>query len=279
MAELPEFAADDTLAVVDVSGFVHRFFHGSKGRNERSPGEMFAAMVGGLLTNHAPARLALAEDNAAPTFRHALAPGVYKAERRSSTSQGGYDREAVVEELGLATHLCRQQFGVRSFTVPGFEADDIVATLATWGLEEGLRVVVLGFDKDLMQLVNGSTTMWNAKEDVTGPAEVVEKLGVKPEQVVDYLSITGDKSDNVPGVFGVGPVNAAKVLEAFGTINAALDSAEGGLGAHPFWKANPRVWSRLAGGRPSVDLAKRLVRLRFDVPLDLTDLDALRVGP
>lgn len=268
MDQLPEYGSKDTLYIIDLSGFVHRFFHVGPswaGRN-------FAEMLKKLLERRGPSHVAIAEDLPFPTFRHELTQ-TYKATRADRPVA---EKVAVLEQLRIAGELADDVYGVKRLAAKGFEADDVIATVTAQAVEEGLQVVIMALDKDMMQLIGTYACMWDGKDKVTGAAGVMEKFGVTPRQVVDYLSMVGDSSDNVPGVWGCGPVAAVKVLKTFGTLDAALSSAEVGRDDNEFWKANPKVWSRIAGARPAVEAARRLVRLRTDVPLVFA-MDELRV--
>lgn len=272
MTVLPDYADPDTLFLVDLSGFVYRFWHvgpAFAGRN-------FAGMLEKIITLRGPARLAIAEDTVFPTFRHDLAGGTYKANRPEKSWN---DRASQLEQLRIAGDLAEDVYGVKRFSMKGFEADDVLATLATWGAEEGLKVVILALDKDMMQLVSPSTIMWDGKGPPLGLPEVKTKLGVTPAQVVDYLTIVGDTCDNVSGIKGIGEKGAVALLERFGRLDVALNEAnetgEGRGANHPFFAGKPALWAKLVGSRAEAERARALVTLRKDVPLKLTSLDEL----
>jgi DNA polymerase I len=270
--KLPEFNDPDTLFLVDLDCWIHQFFHVGPNFAARN----FIAKIEKIVRSRAPARMLVACDNPWPTFRHRLLEGQAREYKGNRSDRGGTERAAVLEQLRLAREYL-DKLGIKHTTVEGFESDDIIATAAAWGEEEGLKVVILAVDKDMCQLVNASTVMWDGKEKLWDEAGVFERLKVKPRQVVDYQAMVGDATDNVAGIKNVGPESALKVLEAFGTLDNALASASRGRDDCAFWLANGRVWSALAGARPQAELMKKLVRLRYDVPLKLDTLDDLRV--
>jgi DNA polymerase-1 len=257
------------LCVFDLNGLVHRAYHGQP----QNAGRLACDWVAKVIRERSPTHVAAAADRPFPTFRHELAPTYKQTKARMPE---GPERVQVQEQLRIAEEMLEDVLGVRTFAVRGYEGDDIVASLATLGERAGLEVLVVARDKDFCQLVTETTRLldWTSGA-IVGPEEVVEKHGVAPEQFVDYLSIVGDSSDNVPGVYGCGPQAAVKVLTAFTSLKKALESAEAGRDAHPFWLANGKVWSRLAGGREAASLAWRLVKLAVDVDLGVA-VDELR---
>jgi DNA polymerase-1 len=270
---LPDFNDPRTLYVVDLSALVHRFWHIGPAFAARN----FLTLMQKMIALRGPARLAIAEDNVWPTFRHELRAD-YKAKRKKHES--GADRASKLEQLRIAGEMAEDMLGARRFNVQGFEGDDVIASLASWGVEEGLKVVLIAVDKDIMQLVSRHVVMWDGKANgfAVGPAQVFEKLGVEPNQVVDYLAMVGDK-DEVPGLPGIGPVGAKDILHAFTTLDRALDEAhaEGpARGAnHPFFERRPKLWAKLVGSRKDAALAQKLARLRHDVPLGIASIDDL----
>jgi len=272
MTELPEFNDPESFYIIDLSCWVHRFWHAAPSYAARN----FAGMLEKIINLQGPARLAIAEDNAWPTFRHELLQE-YKANRASK--QTNDERISKLEQLNKADAFAEDVYGVRRLWAKGFEADDVVATLATWGAEEGLKVVIVATDKDFMQLVRPGVVMWDGKGPALGIEHVQEKLGVSPVQVTDYLAIVGDKTDNLGGIRGIGEKGAQEILARFGRLDVALHVAnEQGpeTGAnHPFFVSRPKLWAKLVASQPQVDLMRKLVRLVRDVPLPIESLDEL----
>ncbi|MGB5138709.1 MAG: 5'-3' exonuclease H3TH domain-containing protein, partial [Candidatus Zixiibacteriota bacterium] len=182
----------------------------------------FAATLMRILTKERPSHLAVVLDTKEPSFRHDMY-GQYKANRATMPDE-------MVEQLPRLDNLL-DTMKVAHLRQPGFEADDIIATLTKKAEAAGWEVVVVTSDKDLMQLVNDKTKIWNLKklseEGEWYDREAVKgKMGVYPEQIVDLLALMGDTSDNIPGVEGVGPKTAVKLISEYGSFDAVLANAE-----------------------------------------------------
>jgi DNA polymerase-1 len=188
------------------------------------------------LTDHAPTHIAVAFDASMESFRNQLFPE-YKAQR-----------DEVPDDLEPQWGFCTdatEALGVPAIEAEGYEADDVIGTLATRLADQGCRVVVVSTDKDLAQLVreDGSVTMFDMAKEIPVDADGVRaKFGVDPAQIPDFLGIVGDAVDNLPGVPGVGPKGAAAALGAFGRIEDV--------------PADPQAWSAV-----KVRGAKRLAAL------------------
>jgi len=167
-----------------------------------------------------------------------------------------------LKELLGALHVATAEF-------PKYEADDVIATLAARATARGIHTVVVTTDKDLLQIVDGSTAVWNPSKELTVDAGgVKEFFGVEAGQVVDVLSLWGDPSDNVPGVPGVGEKTAKSLIQEFGSLDALLDRLD--------QVKNPRVREKIAQNRDLLELSRRLVTVRRDLPVEL-DLDRFAV--
>jgi len=224
-----------------------------------------------LLERRRPDYLAWVQD-VGESFRHRTYPA-YKATREKLGAELQQDFDRSVERIAQILDA----FGVRVIGVEGYEADDVIGTLATAATARGLQAVIVSGDKDFYQLIRPGIALLNPGRG--GPAAVEEhwvdvsnaseRLGVPPERVVDYLALVGDSSDNVPGVKGVGEKTALELLNTFGDLDAILAGAERISGK----RAREAV-------RQHADLARlsrELVTIRRDVPLPL-DLEALRLG-
>ena len=225
-----------------------------------------------LLDRRRPDYLAWVHDMGV-SFRHETYPE-YKATREKLTAELQQDFDRSVERI----EQLLDAFGVPVVGVEGYEADDVIGTLATAGAARGLQVVIVSGDKDFYQLIAPGIALLNPGRG--GPAAVEEhwvdetnardRLGVPPERVVDYLALVGDSSDNVPGVKGVGEKTALELLKTFGDLDAILANADKISGK----RAREAV-------RQHADLARlsrALVTIRRDVLLTL-ELDAWRVRP
>jgi DNA polymerase-1 len=268
-AALPPAGAGDVLYLVDLSGYVFRAYHAlpplSSSRGEPTHAVLGTVnMLQKIVSERRPHMFALAMDSKGPTFRHALDPR-YKATRPPPPPDLSAQMSRV-EQIARA-------YDVAIFQREGLEADDLIAAVTARALAEGWRVVIVSADKDLMQLVRDGddrVVLWDSMRDrVFGPAEVREKLGVPPSLVRDYLALTGDTSDNVPGVPGVGPKTAVDLLTQFGS----FDGIYAGLGA----VKRPKLRDSLRDHEADARLSQRLVTLDASAPIEWVH-DRLRWG-
>jgi DNA polymerase-1 len=257
---MPSAGADDVFYLVDLSGYVFRAYHALPPLSN-SRGEPTHAVLGTVnmllkvIVERRPHMLAFAMDSKGPTFRHALDPR-YKATRPPPPPDLSQQMSRVAQIVRAYAAACFQR--------DGFEADDLIAAATQRALDDGRRVVIVSADKDLMQLVRDEddrVMLWDSMRDkVYGPREVREKLGVPPSLVRDYLALTGDTSDNVPGVPGIGPKTAADLLAQFGSmesIYASLDKV-----------ARPKLKESLRTHEADARLSQTLVTLDASVPID-----------
>jgi len=184
----------------------------------------FTNMLLKVVREHAPDHLAVIFDAKGPTFRKEIYPE-YKANRSAMP-------EDLVPQIPLIKELVRA-FNMPALEVPGFEADDIIATLARRFEAQGLAITVVTGDKDLMQIVSERVRLLDTMKDkISGLAEVAERFGGTPDKVIEVQALAGDSSDNVPGVPGVGEKTAVKLINEFGTVEnllANLDQVKGKL--------------------------------------------------
>ncbi len=253
-----------TLFLVDAHGYLHRAYHALPPLTN-SKGEPvgalfgFARMLTKILRRHRPDRLVVCFDDAAPTFRH-KAYGDYKAHRKEID-------DALKFQLPLARSLV-DAWGLPSAVLPGYEADDVIATLAERGKQAGYEVVVVTADKDALQLVGGPVSVLNEQRGVRyDAAEVEKKYGLRPDQMVDYFALVGDSSDNVPGVPGVGDKTATTLLQKFGTLDILFEQLD---------QVKSALKEKLRAHEKEARLSRSLVILERDVPLPL-DVDTCRI--
>lgn len=243
------------LILIDGSSYLYRAFHALPPLSN-AQGEPTGALFGvvNMLRSTLKAKpdyLAFVSDAAGPTFRNELYDQ-YKANRPPMPD----DLRAQVEPmLAIVGAL-----GFPILRVPGVEADDVIGTLATQAHAQGIEVLISTGDKDLAQLVRPGidliNTMTNTTTDTAG---VVEKFGVKPEQIIDFLSLTGDTVDNVPGVTKCGPKTAAKWLAEYGTLDGVMANAD---------KIGGKIGEYLREALPKLPLSRELVTIKLDVPLE-----------
>ncbi len=218
------------LVLVDGSSYLYRAFHALPPLTN-SKGEPTGAVLGvlnmlaKLLKEQDPPRIGVVFDAPGKTFRDELF-AEYKAHRPPMPDE----LRAQVEPLIAAV----EALGLPLLRVPGVEADDVIGTLARRAAERGHRVLISTGDKDMAQLVDGHVTLVNTMTDSSLDRDGVKrKFDVFPEQIVDYLALVGDSSDNIPGVPKVGPKTAAKWLNQYGTLDELLahqDEIEGKVG-------------------------------------------------
>jgi len=277
----------EPLYLIDAYGLIYRSYFAFLSHPLRnSAGKNVSALFGfartlvTLLNTGAPAadsaalqkpqRLAAVFDSRTPTFRHKMYPQ-YKANRQKAP-EDLHEQVPLVEEVLSA-------LGIPSLRVDGYEADDIIATLALKCQEEGRECYILSSDKDLLQLVGNGT--WElrpvkAKSDgegglpyeLIGPKEVKAEWGVNPDKVLDLLSLTGDSSDNVPGVKGVGEKTAVKLMTRYGSLDEIYNNIAGIEGA---------IGKKIAEGKESAYFSKSLIKLETAVPLPVSGIDELSI--
>ncbi|HEX7916769.1 DNA polymerase I [Rudaea sp.] len=264
-----------TLTLIDGSGYLYRGYHATYDKHFATrAGEP----TGALLTVHNMVRLALKAkpdyiafvvDAPGPTFRDELYPE-YKATRSAMPE----DLAAQIEPM---LHMV-DALGIPILRVAGVEADDVIGTLAKQGAEQGIDVIVSTGDKDMAQLVDAHIKLVNTMTNTTLDEQgVVEKFGVRADQIADYLALMGDTVDNVPGVEKCGPKTAAKWLAEYGTLDGVIENAD---------KVGGKIGENLRKALPRLPLSRTLTIIKTDValaekPNDLVlrnaDVDKLRV--
>ncbi len=215
-------AEKETLYLVDGSSYIYRAYFAI--RHLSSPKGFptnalygFTQMLLKLIKDRQPGHVAVVFDLGRQTFRTELYPE-YKANRAAMPDD-------------LVPQIVPIKEMVRAFNIPvlekqGFEADDIIGTIARECEEAGMDVVVVTGDKDLMQIVTANVTLLDTMKDkVSGIPEVLERFGVEPERVIEILGLAGDTSDNIPGVPGVGEKTALKLIQEFGSLDVLLERA------------------------------------------------------
>ncbi|MGN6543749.1 MAG: DNA polymerase, partial [Aureliella sp.] len=247
-----------TVVVIDSHSLIYQLFHAMAPMS--SPAGFPVSTIYGFLRDVAdlrqrlqPAFMWCAFDRSEATFRSELYVE-YKAHR-----------EPMPDELRLQIphiHRALEALGVGLVAVPGYEADDVLATLATMVAADGGRCVLVTSDKDCRQLLNDHVLLYNIRKDeLYGPEELKASWGIRPDQVVDFQALVGDSVDNIPGVPLVGPKLAEQLLNRFGTLEDVLANADKVSGQKR--AENLRVY------RDQALLSRELVRLRTDVPLEL----------
>ena len=261
-----------TLMLLDGNSLAFRAFYALPAENFKTKNGLttnavygFTAMLINLLRDEAPTHIAAAFDVSRQTFRSERYPE-YKATRSSTPDEFRGQIDITKEVLNA--------LGITVLAEPGFEADDIIATLATQADAAGYRVLVVTGDRDALQLVNPDITVLYPIKGVSEltrftPDAVVAKYGLTPEQYPDFAALRGDPSDNLPGIPGVGEKTAAKWIVEYGSLQGLVDNVEGVRG---------KVGDSLRANLASVVLNRELTHLVRDVPLAQTP-DTLRLVP
>ena len=250
------------LVLVDGSNYLFRAFYAIRelSNSKGFPTNAiygFTTMLMKLLREQAPDCIAVAFDVKAPTFRHD-AYADYKATRRAVP-------DALIPQIPYVKEVVRG-LNIPILEQPGLEADDIIGTIACRQAAQGMDVVIVSGDKDLMQLVSDNVVMTDTMKDKTyDVAAVKERFGVPPEKVVEVLGLTGDVSDNIPGVPGIGPKGALRLIEQFGGVEEIL--------AHPEKIHNLRTREAILRHADQARLSLELARIRTDAEFSF-DIEA-----
>ncbi len=260
-----------TFLILDGHNLAYRSFFAVRGLTA-ADGRPSNAVFGfihalqALRDTHRPTHLAVVFDGGLPAERTALLP-TYKAQRPPMPEDLRSQIEALPDFLSAAR--------IPVFREPAQEADDVLATLALTAAREGAEVRIASNDKDLLQLVGERIRVAPpssaAASEAWGPEQVRARTGVPPENIVEWLALTGDAADNIPGVPGVGPKTAAKLLEQFGGLD--------GLWRRIEEVSSPRLRAALLAERGTVERNLRLLRLRSDLPLSRTWRDCAIAAP
>ncbi len=205
----------------------------------------FVSRVEKLISDLNPDKIVVAFDSKGETFRNKIYPA-YKA-----------NRDAPPEDLVIQIPFVKEYLknrGIKYIEFPGFEADDIIAQI-TFGLQDNEKAIIFSADKDLYQLVNGNVTIWHPKEKRELDRDGIKDFfGLYPEQISDYLTITGDSSDNIPGVHGIGDKGAKKILIKFDSLDNILNNPD---------KLEERYRKKIFSDIQSLEMSRSLVDLRM----------------
>lgn len=264
------------LHLVDASYFVFRAYYSVTPEMTDGDGLPvnalygFARFLGDLLERSNPTHVAVAFDESlATSFRNDIYPP-YKANREPAP-------EELKRQFAWCRELCRLM-GVAEYADGYYEADDIIGAIATRMRASGHRSVLVTRDKDLAQLVREGDEFWDFAGDRRfAYADIAGQFGVRPERIPDYLALTGDSVDNIPGVPGIGPKTAAVLLDAYQSLDHLYDNLPA-LSALPI-RGAARLPERLAEHREAAYLARRLTLIACDMPLELREADLLRRAP
>jgi DNA polymerase I len=259
--------AADSLILVDGSSYLYRAFHAMP-ELRTSRGEPTGAIYGvinmlrKLLADYDPAYVAVVFDAKGKTFRDDIFPE-YKANRPPMPDELATQIESI--------HTIIRALGLPLLQVENVEADDVIGTLARQAAGRGMRTLISTGDKDIAQLVDENVTLVNTMTDTRlDRAAVMERFGVPPERIVDYLALVGDSVDNIPGIPGVGPKTAAKWLQQYGSLDALVAHAA---------DIGGKAGENLRAGLSRLPLARELATIKHDVTLPFAPEELRRRPP
>jgi DNA polymerase-1 len=256
-----------TFFLIDGSSQMYRAYHAFRGQGlSNQEGQtthavyVFVTMLRKLIADHRPHHIAASFDLRGPTFRDSIVSD-YKATRAAMPDD-------LAEQIGWVHEAC-EALGVPIVTAEGYEADDVIGTLAGRAVDAGFDVAIVSIDKDFFQLVADGIRVYDPREDGAwfDDAAVEAKFGVKPRHVVDVLALVGDTSDNISGVPGIGKKGAIDLVTNYGGLDALLEKAAE--------IPQKKYREALLAHREDALRSRELVTIRRDVPLDV-DLESLR---
>ena len=283
--------ATDPVFLLDTMSFIFRAYHAmqrSRPMTTRSGQPtaavyVFVNMLERLRRDFAPVYLAAVFDLSGEVFRDATARQITTLKKWSAAEKtfvavdyAGYkaNRAAMPEDLASQIPLIRraiEAMRIPVLAVEGYEADDVIGTIACQAAAQGHPVQIVSPDKDMMQLVTGQISSLNPQKEnlVLDPAGVEQVLGVPPERVIDVMALRGDAVDNVPGAPGIGDKGSVELIRQFGSLDALLERAE---------EVSRKTWREsLLANRETVLLSRELVTIHTSVPIAL-DLETMRLG-
>ena len=258
-----------TLIIIDSNSLIHRAYHALPPLTTKK-GELVNAVYGFLLVflkaikEFQPNYITAAFDFPAPCFRHKRYKG-YKAKRPKAPDE-------LYQQIPKIKEILRN-FNVPIFEKQGFEADDLIATIAEKAPRKQIlpeiETIVLSGDLDTLQFINKNTKVYTLGKGIKetliyDKKKVEERFGIAPKQIVDFKALAGDPSDNIPGAAGIGKKTAAELLKEYRTIENLYDVIEKGEA----WDIKPRIREILARNKDMVFLSQTLARAEKNVPLD-----------
>ncbi|MDR1434564.1 DNA polymerase I [Candidatus Endomicrobiellum devescovinae] len=243
--------------ILDGNAYIHRAYHAlpplSTSNNQQVNAVYgFIRLLLKIKSIFTPDYIAVCFDYPSKNFRHEIFKE-YKANRKPLD-------EALISQMPLAREAV-DALNISRVEIQGYEADDLIATIVKHNKENSVQSVIVTGDKDILQLTEDENVLvWNDSKDIMYDAKKVEeKYGVKPNQLLDIFALTGDATDNVPGIKGIGEKTAVKLLKEYGTIKNILQNADSVKG---------KVGKLLQQGKDNVELSRKLIELNFNAPLD-----------
>jgi DNA polymerase-1 len=287
----PASTGKGRIFLIDSMSFIFRAYHAMARQRSMSTKTglptaatyVFVNMLRKLRDDFSPEYLAAVFDVSAPTFRYQQAEAIttvrkfdIKTQTFQEVAYGGYKANRSKMPEDLAQQLPHIRRALEAYRIPilqsqGYEADDVIGTLAQKAADQNYPVYVVSSDKDMLQLVSDKICVLNPPKDnlICDRAKVEEILGVPPERVVDVMALRGDSIDNIPGAPGIGDKGSVELIKRFGSVEGALDHAT---------EVEKRTYREsLLNNRDAVMVSKQLVTIDRNVPVDL-DVDSMRAG-
>ncbi|MDH5932847.1 DNA polymerase I [Vibrio splendidus] len=270
MARIP----DNPLILIDGSSYLYRAFHaypGTMSNGDIPTNAVYGVvnMLRSMMRQFASDRIAVIFDAKGKTFRDDMYPE-YKANRPPMPD----DLRCQIEPL----HNVIRAMGLPLISIPGVEADDVIGTLASQASAMGMPVLISTGDKDMAQLVDDNVTLINTMTNVVMDREgVIEKFGIPPELIIDYLALMGDKVDNIPGIPGVGDKTATALLQGIGSIEKLYQNLDD-IAALGF-RGSKTMAKKLADNKDNADMSYQLATIKLDVELEETPESLVKAQP
>ncbi|WP_045494374.1 DNA polymerase I [Vibrio hyugaensis] len=270
MASIPE----NPLILIDGSSYLYRAFHaypGTMSNGEIPTNAVYGVvnMLRSMMRQFASDRIAVVFDAKGKTFRDDMYPE-YKANRPPMPD----DLRCQIEPL----HNVIRAMGLPLICIPGVEADDVIGTLAYQASQQGMPVLISTGDKDMAQLVDDNVTLINTMTNVVMDREgVIEKFGIPPELIIDYLALMGDKVDNIPGVPGVGDKTATALLQGIGGLTKLYENLDD-IAALGF-RGSKTMAKKLVDNKDDAMMSYELATIKLDVELEETPESLLKAEP
>lgn len=254
------------LYLIDGNSYFYRAFHAIRGltNSKGFPTNAiygFTNMVFKILREKKPDAIAIAFDSPVPTERHKIYEE-YKAQRPETPGD-------LVLQIPYIKEIINA-FNISAFEMPGYEADDIIGTVAKKAAAQNITVFILSGDKDMMQIVGNGIKIYDPMKDVfIDEKYVIERFGLPPERLTEIMAITGDTVDNIPGVKGIGEKTAKELLSKAGSLDELMD--------HPEKTASERLRKMIVDNIENIKLSKILATIDTNIPVDI-DIRRLTVG-
>ena len=270
-----------TVFIIDAHAYLHKSYHAIKNLSNSAGEEVgalygFYKMLSSLMKKKKPDYVAVCFDSPGKTFRNEIF-SEYKANRKETDP-------ALKNQLNIARDLTRA-LGLKPLYLSGYEADDIISTAAREFSEKNIEIIIVSGDKDIAQLVGKNIKLWDAQNpSYTDEEGVFKKFSVKPDGILDYLSLIGDSSDNIPGAKGIGPKGALKLFGRYGGLDEIMAAARDNQNssdksACPKQAAINKLLDKVTASIDNIILSKKLIRLNDKAPIEIQIEDFIPKSP